>query len=256
MGAPLISMLRLFQALASELRVVTWDMRGFQASAAPSEPDALDVARHADDLEAVVAAEKLDRFVLGGWSMGVPITLEAVRRDPGRALALLLINGPFESALRHALPHPALAPLLVRAIDRVGGPIGALANPWSVRLLGRPGLAAKLHRVGVIAREPEYFQHILEEFRHVDWARYLRVMRRLHEFDATPFLDAVRAPTLIVTGTRDFMTPVSTAERLARRIAHAELFVVQGGTHYTPAEFSGELAHRIRLFLRQNVPSR
>ena len=253
MGAPLISMLRLYTALSREVRVITWDMRGFQRSGAPADPDALDIPRNADDLEAVVQAEGLDRFVLGGWSMAVPISLEYARRRPERPLALLLINGPIESALSHAMPHPLLARAMVGAIDRVGDRVGRIANPWSVRIFGAKGIGKLVHRLGVITQEPEYFESILEEFRHIDWARYFRVMRWLHQYDATPFLHEVRQPTLIVTGTRDIMTPVSTAFRLADHLPHAEVFVVQGGTHYTPAEFSGELAGRIRAFLARHV---
>lgn len=255
MGAPLISLLRLFELLEQDVRVVTWDMRGFQASGVPSDPEALDIPRHADDLEAVLRATGVGRFVLGGWSMAVPISLEHVRRGRIRPEALLLINGPFESALSHALPHPALSRLLVGAIDRIGEPTGRVFNPLSVRVLGAKGIGRALHRVGMIAREPEYFETILSEFRHIDWSRYFRVMRRLHEYDATAVLPRVSVPTLVVAGTRDVMTPVETAFRMVRSIPDAELFVIEGGTHYTPAEFAEPLAERIRLFLRGRVPA-
>lgn len=253
MGAPLISMLRVYAGVSDQVRVVTWDMRGFQRSAAPADPEALEVARHADDLEAVARALDLERFVLGGWSMAVPISLELSRRSPERVRALLLINGPFESALSHAVPHPILARAMVGAIDSVGDVVGRVFNPLSVRVFGRKGIGRLVHRLGVITQEPEFFEEILEEFRHIDWPRYFRVMRWLHQFDATPFLHGIEQPTLIVTGTRDVMTPVSTAFRLAAHLPHAEVFVVQGGTHYTPAEFSGEIAARIRTFLERHV---
>lgn len=253
MGAPLVAMLRLYDAVSDALRVVTWDMRGFHRSGAPADPEALTIPSHADDLEAVVRAEGLERFVLGGWSMGVPTSLEYLRRAPGAPLALVLINGPFEAALSHAVPIPGLAHAVTHAIDRVGERLGRVANPWSVRLLGRDGTAHLLEKVGVIAREPDYFQEILADFSRIDWARYFRVIRHLHDYDGKPSLPLATMPTLVVAGSRDPMTPVRTGERLKEHIPHAELFVVEGGTHYTPCEFHGEVAARVRAFVAEHL---
>ncbi len=254
MGAPYVAMRRVYQAVAQHVRVVTWDMRGFHRSGVPADPDALDVPRHVEDLQAVAAAEGLDRFVLGGWSMGVPISLELFARQPERVESLVLINGPFTAALDQALPIPVpgLGDAVAAMLGKLGG-VGSLANPLSVRLLGTRGVGKILERVGVIAREPEYFEEILSDFRHVDWGRYMHVIRRLHEYDGEPHLASIRVPTLVTTGSRDPMTPVKTARLLSERIRGSELFVVPGGTHYTPAEFPDVVAARIVGFLKKHA---
>jgi pimeloyl-ACP methyl ester carboxylesterase len=253
MGAPFVAMRRVYQALAEHVRVVTWDMRGFHRSGVPADPRALDVPRHVEDLQAVARAEGLGRFVLGGWSMGVPISLELFAQEPERVESLVLINGPFTAALDQALPVPipGLGDAVAGVLGRMGG-VGRLANPLSVSLLGRRGLGRLLERVGVIAREPEYFEEILADFRHVDWGRYMTVIQRLHEYDGAPHLAKIRVPTLVTGGTRDPMTPEKTARALADRIRGAELFVVKGGTHYTPAEFPDLVAERIVEFLKKH----
>mgnify|MGYP000969084141 FL=1 len=80
------------------------------------------------------------------------------------------------------------------------------------------------------------------------------VARMLHEHDASPHLPKVRVPTLVTAGTRDLMIPVRTARQLVERVEGAELFVVEGGTHYTPAEFPELVAERIRRFLDERLP--
>lgn len=253
MGAPLVSMRRLYEGVGGECTIVTWDMRGFYRSGAPVDPRAYGLDRHVEDLEAVVRAEGLSRFVLGGWSMGVPISLEYFSRAAASVEALVLINGPYESALAHILPSQLLARAVMAAVDVVGGPVGRLMNPALAHLLGRPGVADAFVRVGLFARDPAYFEEILRDFRSVDWPRYLVVMRLLHEHSVAEVLRDVRVPTLITAGTKDMLVPLSTARHMHRQIQGSELLVVEGGTHYTPAEYPELLAERIRRFLAERV---
>ena len=58
-------------------------------------------------------------------------------------------------------------------------------------------------------------------------------------------------PTLIVAGTRDLFTPLSTAEQMARVIPDATLAMVEGGTHYAAVEYPREVNERIRDYLKR-----
>jgi 3-oxoadipate enol-lactonase len=249
MGAPLLAMSHVYAALADDVTVVTWDMRGFHRSGVPRDPRAYDVARHVEDLQAVARAERLERFVLGGWSMGVAISLEHAARRRGDVEALVLVNGPYEAALAHALPIPGAAAALDAALGAVGRPVGHLMNPVARRVLGAAGLARVLHRGRILARHPELFQEVLREFKNVDWSRYLVVLKELHGYSAAAHLGEIDVPALITVGSRDWMTPPSVGRAMHDRIKGSELAVVEGGTHYTPIEFPDVLSERIRAFL-------
>ena len=60
-----------------------------------------------------------------------------------------------------------------------------------------------------------------------------------------------RVPTLITSGTRDLLTPPSTARKMHERIAGSELFIVPRATHYIPIEFGDLLAARVDGFLER-----
>lgn len=246
MGAPLLSMKRVFEPLADRCTILTWDMRGFFASDAPRDPEAYRVADHLADMEAVVGAFGAREFVLGGWSMGVQLSLEAVHRDPDRVRALVLLAGPYRHALETAVPvaHPLVVRGLRRAYDVGPGLTGfarrALAPAWLPRALVRSGL---------VAGEPELFGRVVERFRENDWGRYLTVARHLHEHDAEPYLARIDKPTFVACGTRDLFTPLAVAERLAGAIAGAELLVIPKASHYLVVEHGALLAERIAEFL-------
>ena len=224
------------QRFVPDLRVVTWDMRGTYRSDLPADPAAYTVEDSTADLEAVVAAEGLDRFLLGGWSMGVQIALEYYRRHRERCLGLALLNGGYGNVLDHILPVPGsavAATAILRSIERLGRPIDALVT----LLLGKPHVLRALELGGVVTANPDFYRAIVAQFRTMHFGRYAAMMLALHRHSAEAWLEAVTVPTVVTAGTRDVMTPVHTARVMSDRIPDAELVVVPNGTHYTPIEY-------------------
>lgn len=248
MGAPLVSMRYLLERFASQYTIVSWDHRGFYRSGPPPNQAAMRVEDHLLDMEAVVAAERLDHFILGGWSMAVQLSLEYYHRRPDHVRALVLINGPFERALSAVARHP-LAERFVIGLLRRAVSVRALLNPLSRLILGARGMGRVLERVGVIAQNAAFIEEILADFSTVDWGRYFTMTRLLHEHSAAEYLPGIRVPTLITSGTHDVVTPPATAERMHGMIAGSELFVVPHATHYIVAEFPDLLIERIAVFL-------
>jgi len=248
MGAPLQAMKPLLERFQNDLTMVIWDMRGFHESGTPSEPDAYSVDHHLDDLDAVCKAEGLERFIMGGWSMSVQLSLERYHRHPDQVEALIFINGPYERALNDAT-HPYLAPIVARGLT-AARPLAPLFNRLTQRLPPRSTSRA-MERVGLLARNSDLFESVFAQFRSLDWGRYGTVIRKLHEHSAAAYLEEVRVPTLITAGGADPMTPQAVAERMQRRIAGSELFVIPEGTHYMPLEFPDELGDRIASFLER-----
>jgi pimeloyl-ACP methyl ester carboxylesterase len=248
MGAPLVSMKPLIQQFSRDYTIVSWDNRGFYGSGDPPHAEAMRVEDHLDDMEAVVAAEQLERFVLGGWSMAVQLSLEYTHRHPDRVRALVLINGPYERALSSVARVPGSEALLVAAL-RAAASAGRVLNPLSRRYLGAGGAGKLLLRAGVIAANPTFVDEILKDFSQLDWGRYFTMTRLLHDHSAAAYLPKIRVPTLITTGTHDLVTPPPVAERLHAAIAGSELYVVPRATHYVVAEFPQLLGARIAEFL-------
>src|SRR5262245_38645689 len=73
----------LYDALG-DYKTICWDYRGLYSSGAPADPRANTMAHHVDDLMAILAAEGVEDVVIAGWSMGVQVALETVRRHPHR----------------------------------------------------------------------------------------------------------------------------------------------------------------------------
>lgn len=235
-------------------RVVSWDYRGLYRSGPPPEPDAVRLTDHCSDLAAVLDAAGGGPAVVIGWSMGVQVAVQFALDQPDRVRGLVLVSGapgdPLDGVLHSAVGHHVVPPL-THAIEW-----GAL--PFGVALQGlvATGQAPTVLRaLGVVAPSCDLrvFGELAHDFSRLDWRVYMRTMRALAAHDAWPRLDELRAPTLVVGGTRDAFLPQRTIEATAAAIAGAELLLLTGATHYLPVEFPAELAAETRRFLADRV---
>ncbi len=256
LGGNVTAWRHLIRHFSDRLRVVTWDYRGLYRSSRPDDlsNDAYAIPRHCDDLEAVLAAERVERAVFVGWSMGVQVLLEYYRRRPDRFAGLVLINGtygrPFETAFRapwmrtvgprflDILPH--LAPLMSRS------------EPLVTRTRAFVALAKGLGLVSPTLDEDVFFD-LARDWLNLDFDAYSAVFRGLADHDAHDVLASIRVPALIITGEKDLFTPMELSARMVSEIAGAEFLTIEGGTHYTPIEYPMTVNLRIQKFLEERV---
>jgi len=77
----------------------------------------------------------------------------------------------------------------------------------------------------------------------------------ISSWSSIPYLGAVSAPTLVVTGTRDRVVPPPNSWVLARRIPGAQLVELQGAGHDLQRDrAAGDLARAVRRFLSTPDP--
>jgi sigma-B regulation protein RsbQ len=97
------------EALSARTRLVVLDLPGQGRSGQPSGPYTMD--RLAGAIKAVVDAAGVDRAVLVGHSLGVPVIRQFYRRYPDRVAAMVVVDGALEApALDSASVARAVAP--------------------------------------------------------------------------------------------------------------------------------------------------
>jgi 3-oxoadipate enol-lactonase len=237
LGGTYLAFRYLYDALGS-YKTICWDYRGLYTSGAPADPRANTMVHQVDDLMAILEQEQVGDFVIGGWSMGVQVMFETVRRHPARVKGLFAINGTFGRAFRTVMGSRLVGrtiPMLLRLIRAQA----ALAGRATKRLAGSDALISAMKRVGLVSEtiDLEIFRAVAAGFQGIDWVIYSDLLTRLDEHDAEDVLATVAVPTTIITGDKDLMTPPSTAEHMHRAIAGSRLVLIKGGTHYTPVEY-------------------
>lgn len=237
LGGTYLAFRYLYDALA-DYKVICWDYRGLYTSGAPSDPKANTMAHQVSDLVEILAAESVGDFAIAGWSMGVQVAFETIKRHPERARGVFAINGTYGRAFRTVMGSRLVGktiPMLLRLVRAQA----ALAGRASKIVAGSDALIGAMKRVGLVSAtiDVDIFRQVAAGFQTIDWVIYSDLLARLDEHDAEDVLAKVTVPTTIVTGDKDLMTPPATAEHIHRAIPHSRLVVIKGGTHYTPVEY-------------------
>ena len=240
----------IYAALGEDYKILCWDYRGLFGSKAPRDRAALSVTHQCDDLEQLMDHEEIDRAIFIGWSMGVQVCFEFLRRRRARVDGIVAVNGtaglPFRSAMAsRAVRH--LIPLILR----VGRAQAKLVGRATRVIVGWEGVVPMMQRFGMVSRtlDMEAFRDVAAGFASVDWRLYMDTMQLLGQHDASDLLSGIDVPVLVITGDRDLLTPAFTAERIHRAVRGSRLVIIPGGTHYTPVEYPHVIREELLRYL-------
>lgn len=217
------------KGLAQEFRVVTPDLRGHGESQATPGPYTMELL--ADDVKGFLDALKLQRVILGGFSMGGYVAFAFYRKYAERVQSLLLLDTrpqPDSDDGRRGREEMA------QLAEREG------AAPIAERLIPRLLTAETVaNRRDVVDR----VRRMIVECSVQGIAGDLRglALRR----DCMDLLPLMKAPTLIVVGEQDVITPPAESELMASKIPNATLVKIPRAGHLSnlenPEAFTGAI---------------
>lgn len=254
LGGSMIAWEPLIKKFYKNFRFVTWDYRGLFTSQIPADHSTLAIPCHVQDMQILLRHEKIDRAMVAGWSMGTQVALEAYGLMPKFFRGLFLLNGTyghtFLTAFRTPLSRyilPVVNQLVILLMPRVQGKLKPLAkyvvtSDQFVNLVVRLGM---IHN----ASQSHILKKVAADIVETDLSVYHKILNFLDKHDASGVLHKITVPTLIISGHRDILTPVKTAERMAEAIPHAELFIINHASHYAYMEFPDLINQRLEQFL-------
>lgn len=214
--------------------VVTMDLRGHGDSSVGFTDYSVEAV--ADDIVALVAHLDRGPAVLIGTSFGAAAVADAAARAP-EAVAGVVAIGP---AVRNVPPN-WLMRLLMFVLFK--GPWRVAAWAWYLNGLYPSRKPAdheeQLARLKANLAEPKRFDAVYQ-------------MMIADRAATEPRLGDVRAPSLVVMGTRDadFPDPATEAQTIADRMG-GDVVMVEGSGHYPHAEMPAQILPQIAQFVAQ-----
>jgi non-heme chloroperoxidase len=231
--------------LSKEFRVIAVDQRGHGRSQLGTKE--YGIARMASDAAQVLSHFDLRDAIVVGHSMGGMVTqqmcLDFTELARERVAGTILLSTA--AAVTQGMPGwPAM--------ERVVKP-GAFAARSATRGVGtwfpngEVGYAIARLAHGAKA-DPRHVTHTRNMTGAIPPATLAALMPGVVSFDIRSRLKDYPVPALVITGSRDLLTPPRLGREIAKRIPHAEFEVVPGAGHMLMMERAEWLNDRIAAF--------
>jgi len=229
--------------LAQSYQVIAYDLRGLGGSERGEGP--ISIASLAEDASALLAALEIPRAHVMGWSLGSAIIQEMALAHPDQvATAILYATWARCDGFQRAMLTALRTPYVYRDMEAA---IGASGLAFSPQLLDHPDVGAMLEALlPAFPQTEEPMRTTIEQ-----WDADL-----VH--DTLDRLAGITAPTLVVVGEQDLLTPTWQAKAVADAIpgARYELLTGPGSSHGLHLERPEELVAIVTGFLQDHAIER
>jgi pimeloyl-ACP methyl ester carboxylesterase len=212
-------------------RVIAPDLRGYGESTVVPGKTTLDVFAH--DIAGLLGRLGVERFVLGGLSMGGQIVLECHRLFAHRLRGLVLADtsAPADTEAGRESRRATAERLLREGMGPYAGEV--------------------LHKMVSRSAPPEVIMHVLGMMRGTDPEGAAAALRgRAERPDYVAMLAEVAVPALVVVGAEDEFTPLADARLMSDAIPGATLVVVDGAAHMPNLERPADVDEALEGFLK------
>ena len=234
-----------FHLMADRYRVLALDVRGHGRSVAGNDGFGRTVS--ARDVATVLDHFDLHDVIVVGHSMGGMITMEFAGDFPDELVARVAGLVFMDTAAHEILPR-AVLPIAKMLGRRVNGRLNA-GKPVPQRKVGDDDISWLMARMAfgsnpsgkAIGQVRGYLEEVPQSTSLPSWVDLL-------DHDARDALKATKTPSLVLVGSRDLLTPVYAARRIAHFLPDARFEVLEGAGHQLMQERPLEVARLIDEF--------
>jgi pimeloyl-ACP methyl ester carboxylesterase len=208
-----------------------------------------------EDLKGLLEHLHIPKAHFAGHSFGVPLLLEFYRQAPEMIASMTFINGFSKNPLKGMFGLDVVEPFFyfMKAQYKKSPDLWttlwrmAVDNPLSMILAGASGgFNLKLTQF----KDIEVYTRGVAR---MDLRIFLELMEELMRFDGEEILSTIQAPTLIISGEKDNVTPSKFQIEFHNKIKNSEYVLVPYGSHCTQLDFPEYINSKIELFLKKHA---
>ncbi len=235
-------------------KVIAFDLRGHQKSNPINGTQELKMSSLTKDIKGLLAHLNIESAHFAGHSFGAPLILHLFDTNPELVRSMIFINGFAKNPIKGMFgldvvepffyfiktqyeQQPALWNTLWKlAIDNpMSMYLAALAGGFNLRVTQFKDI--EVYARGVARLNLEVFLSLFEE---------------LMQYDGESVLPRVSVPTLIMSGEKDFVTPIRFQYHFKEMIPNSEFVLVPYGSHCTQLDFPDYVNLKIDAFLKRH----
>jgi len=239
-------------------QVITFDYRGHHQTPIPEDRANLSIHASARDLKGLLDHLGIEKASLWGHSYGVQILLEFQSMYPDAVDSFVFINGFAKNPLRGALGGLVAGVETVEPVIRIFKETHQ-AFPDLLKSLWRSAVGSPLAvpisaLLGGFNMALTHFKDIEVYTRGValiDLGVFITLFEEMTKYDGSAILPTIRVPTLIVSGSKDSVTPLEHQREMHEQIPNSQFLRVPYGSHCTQLDLPDYVNLRIEKFLNE-----
>ena len=229
--------------LSQTFRCIDFDMRGYGQSERPFQQYSMEV--WADDVAGLMDHLGVRTAHIHGTSMGGMVAQQFAAKYPDRVQRLIINCSAAKLDYAGVLTFRGW----IDIAERLGVGSRTLAELIAIQALSRRFLDSSEGHGAV-----DMIQEILQNSNRVDVFKL--ACQAMIDVDLRPLLQKITAPTLVIGGDEDMMTPWQQAgsgagqDYLAQHIQGAKKYVIKGSSHSTLFDGTEENCRVVEAFLK------
>lgn len=226
------------ESLSEQAYILAPDLPGFGDSPLSDSPGSMN-----DYVQQVIAfmdEQKIEQAVLGGCSMGGYILFEFWRIMPRRILGLILCDTRAEADSGEQMNNRLK---MAETVRRDG--VNLLVQDIPEKLLGKT----------TQSQNPEMVREIENTIQSTNPEGVVQAQVAMAARPGSLVtLESIIAPTLIIVGEEDILTPPSAAQTMHQRIPTSDMVIIEKAGHLSPLEQPGLVNSAMHNFLQSTSP--
>src|SRR5215813_8961288 len=223
-------------SLSNSYRIIAPDLRGFGDSDASRDTSTMNVL--AADVAALMDHLEIPRATIGGLSMGGYVALAFYKQFHSRVRALVLADTRAQADTEEAKQTRAQ-----QAEKALNEGMAGIAD----------AMLPKLLTPETVSKRPEVVKRVRDMMLKTKPEGATAALRGMAERDdQTPLLARITAPTLIMVGVEDAITPVADSEKMHAAIPGSRLVVIESAGHVSNLERTEQFNDALLSFLKES----
>lgn len=235
-------------------KVITYDYRAHHRSEIPEDRAHLNIDALAQDLKGLLDHLELQKASLWGHSFGVQMLVHFYDQHPNLVHSLVFINGFVQNPLKGMFGTD----LTASAFQLFKSGYGLLPetlsylfktsvqNPLAIQL---SALAGGFNLKLTSLKDIEIYARGIAS---MDLNAFITLFESMMNYDGLPVVERIDAPTMVIGGKQDSVTPQKHQEDLHRLIKGSEFLMVPYGSHCTQLDMPDLVNLKIERFLKNS----
>lgn len=234
-------------------QTIAFDYRGHHLSGAPENRENLTLDAICRDIKGLADHLGVEEASFWGHSYGVQILLRYYDMFPSTVGNMIFINGFATNPIKGMFGVDAVSTIFrlfkegyktfpetlsmiwrTAVMSPIAIPLSSLAGGFNLSLTSLKDI--EVYARGVASMDLDIFISLFDQ---------------MMKYDGAPVLDRIEVPTLIISGSKDGVTPFSHQEKMHQKIRGSQLMRVPYGSHCTQLDLPDFVNLRIEKFLAE-----